>query len=459
MNEAELELLRPHDPGYDDARRIHNGLIDKRPAVIARCRTTADVVAAVACARRDDLEISVRGGGHNVAGKALTAGGLMIDLSPMKDVGVDPIARTARAQPGLTWGEFNTATAAHGLATTGGVVSTTGISGLTLGGGFGWLQGKYGLSVDNLLAAEVVTAEGDVLNASEDDNDDLFWAIRGGGGNFGVVTSLTYRLHPVTTVLGGPAAFPLAAADGVIDSYRRLTKEAPDELGVQCGLLTGPDAATKVAAVVVCHCGEADQAEAEIRSVRELGTPLLDGIGRKTYVEQNRQIDANFPPGALNYWKSAFLTDLSDAAARVLAERFEQCPSPMTACVLESMSGAASRVAPTATAFPHRQPGHNLLILSQWADPADTEPNIAWTRETFEALQPHIADRRYVNYLSADDAGYTRDAYGPNYERLVELKRRYDPDNVFHLNQNIDPSLHGSAFAVSEGGTRGGTSR
>lgn len=445
MSEADLELLRPNDPGYDDARRIHNGLIDKRPAMIARCRTTADVVAAVARARHDDLEISVRGGGHNVAGKAVTAGGLMIDLSPMKEIGVDPRARTARAQPGLTWGDFNIATAAHGLATTGGIVSTTGISGLTLGGGFGWLQGKYGLSVDNLLAAEVVTAEGDVLDASEDDYADLFWATRGGGGNFGVVTSFTYRLHPVTTVLGGPAVFPLAAGEAVIDAYRRLAKEAPDELGVQCGLLTGPDASTKVAAAVVCHCGDLDRAEADIRTVRELGTPLLDGIGPKTYVEQNSGIDASFPPGALNYWKSAFLTDLSDAAAGVLVERFEQCPSPMSACVLESMGGAATRVAATATAFPHREPGHNLLILSQWADPADTEPNIAWTRETFEALQPHIADRRYVNYLSADDAGYTRDAYGPNYDRLVELKRRYDPHNVFHLNQNIDPSPSGSA--------------
>lgn len=439
MSEHDFELLRPDDAGYDDARRVHNGLIDERPAVIARCRTTVDVVAAVTRARKDALEISVRGGGHNVAGRAVTAGGLMIDLSPMKEIGVDPRARTARAQPGLTWGEFNIATAVHGLATTGGIVSTTGISGLTLGGGYGWLQGKYGLSVDNLLAAEVVTAEGRVLQASEDDNADLFWALRGGGGNFGVVTSFTFRLHPVTTVLGGPAVFPLTAAGGVIDVYRRLAKEAPDELGVQCGLLSGPDASTKVAAIVVCHCGALDQAEADIRSVRELGAPLLDGIGPWSYVDQNRRIDDSFPPGALNYWKSAFFSDLSDAAADVLIKRFEQCPSPMSACVLESMGGAASRVASTATAYPHREPGTNLLILSQWADPADTEPNIAWTRETFAALQPHMANRRYVNYLSADDAGYSRDAYGTNYDRLVELKRRYDPDNIFHLNQNIDP--------------------
>jgi FAD/FMN-containing dehydrogenase len=438
VSEHDLEILRPDDAGYDDARRIHNGLIDNRPALIARCRTTAEVVAAVVRARNDALEISVRGGGHNVAGRAVTAGGLMIDLSPMKEIVVDPRARTARAQPGLTWGEFNVATAAHGLATTGGIVSTTGISGLTLGGGYGWLQGKYGLAVDNLLSAEVVTAEGHVLDASEEDNADLFWALRGGGGNFGVVTSFTYRLHPVTSVLGGPAVFPLAAADRVIDAYRRLANEAPDELGVQCGLLTGPES-TKVAAIVVCHCGDLDQAEADIRAVRELGPPLLDDIAARSYVELNSRIDDSFPPGALNYWKSAFFTELSDAAAHVLIERFEQCPSPMTACVLESMGGAASRVASTATAYPHREPGHNLLILSQWTDPADTEPNIAWTRETFESLQPHMANRRYVNYLSADDAGYSRDAYGANYDRLVELKRRYDPENVFRLNQNIDP--------------------
>jgi FAD/FMN-containing dehydrogenase len=441
MSDHDLEILRANDAGYDEARRIHNGLMDKRPALIARCRTAADVAAAVARAREDALEISVRGGGHNVAGKAVTEGGVMIDLSPMKQIVVDPGARTARAQPGLTWGEFNIATATHGLATTGGIVSTTGISGLTLGGGYGWLQGKYGLSVDNLLAAEVVTADGDVLDASEHDNADLFWALRGGGGNFGVVTSFTYRLHPVTTVLGGSLVFPLSGADAVIDAYRRLTREAPDELGVQCGLLSGPDASSKVVAIVVCHCGDLDQAEADIQSVRQLGTPLLDAIGPRSYVDQNRQIDQNFPPGALNYWKSAFLTDLSDDAAHVLIDQFEQCPSPMTFCVLESMGGAASRVASAATAYPHREPGHNLLLLSQWADPADTEPNIAWTRETFEALRPHMADRRYVNYLSADDAGYTRDAYGSNYERLVELKRRYDPDNIFHLNQNIDPSV------------------
>src|SRR4051794_38670228 len=289
MTDHDLHMLRPGDAGYDDARTIHNGLIDKHPSLIARCRTSADVAAAVARSRREELELSVRGGGHNVAGKAVTEGGLMIDLSSMKEIEVDPTTRTARAQPGLTWDEFNIATAAHGLATTGGVVSTTGIAGLTLGGGFGWLQGKHGLAVDNLVAAEVVSSDGEILQASEVENGDLFWALRGGGGNFGVVTSFTFRLHPVSTVLGGLAAFPLATADAVIDVFRRVTKEAPDELGVQCGFVTGPDASTKLVALPLCHSGKLDQAEADIRPVRELGTPLLDAIEPKSYVEQNRQ--------------------------------------------------------------------------------------------------------------------------------------------------------------------------
>src|SRR3954464_13463503 len=267
MSDHDLHMLRPGDAGYDDARTIHNGLIDKHPSLIARCRTSADVAAAVARSRREELELSVRGGGHNVAGKAVSEGGLMIDLSPMKGIEVDPATRTARAQPGLTWDEFNVATAPHGLATTGGVVSTTGIAGLTLGGGFGWLQGKYGLAVDNLLAAEVVTADGDVLEASEEENTDLFWALRGGGGNFGVVTSFTFRMHPVSTVPGGLAAYPLSAADGVVDVFRRTTKEGPDELGVQCGFVTGPDAFTKLVALPLCHCGDVDEAEADIRLV------------------------------------------------------------------------------------------------------------------------------------------------------------------------------------------------
>ena len=434
-----LEVLRPSDASYDEIRRIHNGLIDKRPSLIARCRTTTDVAAAVDLGRSEDLEISVRGGGHNVAGTALTDGGLMIDLSAMKGVAVDGTARIAHAEPGVTWDGFNLATAAHGLATTGGVVSTTGIAGLTLGGGYGWLQGKYGLAIDNLTSVEVVTANGSVVRASEEVNVDLFWALRGGGGNFGVATSFTFRLHPVSTVFGGLIGYPVGAAEEVLDAYRRVTKGAPDELTVQCGLSTAPDGSTRMVAVPLCHCGELAQAETDVRPLRELGTPLLDELGPLPYVEQNRLSDEMLPRGALNYWKSAFFRELSDAAIATLLECFEQVPSAMTLCVIEAMGGAAARVAPTATAYPHREPGYSLLILAQWSEPADTPDNIAWARDTFEALRPHMADRRYMNYMSADDGGYVHDAYGPNYERLVEIKQVYDPDNLFHLNQNIPP--------------------
>jgi FAD/FMN-containing dehydrogenase len=435
-------LIQPGDDGYEDARRVHNGLIDKRPALIARCLTTADVVDAVNLAREQGLEIAVRGGGHNVAGKAVTDGGVMIDLAPMKGIHVDPQTRTVRAQPGVTWREFNRSAAIHGLATTGGVVSTTGIAGLTLGGGLGYLMGRYGLTSDNLLSAEVVTADGRVLVASADENEDLFWALRGGGGNFGAVTSFQYRAHPVATVLGGLLVHPLSTAPAVLDFYRQFTAAAPDELGVGCGLVHAPDGSgAKFVALPLCHAAEdLQQAETDLKALREFGPPDMDAIQPMPYPAVNTMLDDAFPRGALNYWKSAFLTELSDAAVRIIVDAFEQAPSTMTCIILDHLHGEATRVDPTATAFPHRQPGYSLLLLTQWADPADTRANIAWTRETFEALGPYMADRRYMNYMSADDGGFVRQAYGPNYDRLVEVKRRYDPDNLFHLNQNIDPA-------------------
>jgi hypothetical protein len=435
------DLLEPDAPGYDDARRVHNGLIDKHPAVVARCSNTADVRDAVNFGRDASLEIAVRGGGHNVAGLATTDGGLMIDLAPMRGIHVDPSQRRARAQAGVTWNEYNRATAVHGLATTGGVVSSTGIAGLTLGGGLGWLMGKYGMAVDNLESAEVVLADGSVVTASENDDPDLFWAIRGGGGNFGVVTSFEYRTSPVDTIYGGIAAHPLAAAGDVFDFYRQFTKSLPDELTAFAGLVHAPDGSgMKIVATPVCHCGDMKQAEADVQPIREFGPPALDLIGPMPYPVINTLLDPAFPKGALNYWKSAFFTELSDAAVRTMVDAFEAAPSTMSGMVVEHFHGEVTRIDPTATAFPHRQPGYNLALIGEWLDPADTGANVQWVRETFAALEPYMAPQVYVNYLSDDDGGRTRNAYGPNYARLVELKRRYDPDNRFRLNQNIDPA-------------------
>ncbi|MCA1823182.1 MAG: FAD-binding oxidoreductase [Mycobacteriales bacterium] len=434
-------LLQPSDDGYDDARRIHNGMIDKRPGLIARCSSTADVVEAVGIGRRAGVEVAVRGGGHNVAGKAVTDGGLMIDLAPMRAVDVDPTSRTVRAEAGVTWGELNDAAAMHGLATTGGQVSTTGVAGLTLGGGLGYLMGKHGLAADNLISAEVVTAAGDVLTASEADNEELFWAIRGGGGNFGVVTAFTFRVHPLTTVLGGILAHPLAAGAEAFDAFRKFTAEASDDVGIACGLVHAPDGSgQKIAAMPLCHAADDEQrAAAELKPLRAFGPPVLDVVDTMPYPVVNTLLDGGFPKGALSYWKSAFLTELSDELISTLVNAYTQVPSPMSALIVEHLHGAATRVDPTATAYPHRQAGYNVLVIAQWADPADTQANIGWARTTFDSLRPYLTDRRYMNYMSADDAGFVREAYGANYDRLVAAKRMYDPGNLFRLNQNIAP--------------------
>jgi FAD/FMN-containing dehydrogenase len=436
------EVLAPDDPGYDAARTIHNGLIDKRPAVIARCRDTADVVDAVNAAGDLGLEVSVRGGGHNVAGKALTEGGLMIDLSPMKGIHVDPVRRTVRAQGGVTVRELDRTTGLFGLATPSGVVSSTGIAGLTLGGGLGWLMSRYGLAIDNLVSAEVVLASGRVATASEEADPDLFWAIRGGGGNFGVVTSFELRTHPVPSVLSGPVLHTVDAASELLSFYREFSADLPDELGTQAAFLHAPDGSgAKLCAVAICHCGQDhERSEADVRPLRAFGSPVADMVQRVPYPAANTGVDWLFNPGTLNYWKSAFFSELSDGAIAVLQDAFERAPTMLCALVIEDFHGAVTRVEPTATAYPHRERGHNLLLISQWTDPADTDRGIAWARTTFEALRPHLAERSYTNYLPADDHDRVRQAYGVNYDRLVHLKRRYDPNNVFHLSQNIDPS-------------------
>ena len=435
------QVLAASDAGYDDIRQVHNGLIDKRPELIARCQNTADVADAVRLGRDQGLEISVRGGGHNVAGRAVSEGGLMIDLQAMKGIHVDPIRHTVRAQGGLTWGEYNRATHAYGLATTGGVVSTTGIAGLTLGGGIGWLMGKYGMAIDNLRSVEIVMADGEIRTASAEVEPDLYWAVRGGGGNFGVTSSYEYDAHPLSTVFGGIIAFDLPDAPKVFDFYRDFTSSSPDELVSFCGLVHAPDGSGhKIAALPICHCGVPSEAERAAERLRTAATPLVDLLGPMPYPVVNTLLDGGFPKGARNYWKSAFFKELSDEAVGIMREAFEKAPSIMSGLVVEHFHGLVTRIPATATAYPHRQPGYNLVLAAEWLDPADDEANIRWARETFTALAPHMADAAYVNYLDTDDLDRVRVAYGPNWERLVSLKRRYDPDNVFRLNQNIDPA-------------------
>jgi FAD/FMN-containing dehydrogenase len=437
------QLLQPGDAGYEEARRVHNGLVDKRPALIARCRGVADVVDAVKLGRELGLEVAVRGGGHNVAGRATVDNGLMIDLALMKGIHVDPNPKTVRAQGGVTWGELNRETQLHGLAVTGGVVSTTGIAGLTLGGGLGWLMSKYGLALDNLLRVGLVTAAGDVLQPSRDEHPDLFWALRGGGGNFGVATSFEYRLHPVgPTVTGGVIAHPIDNARDVLKFFRNRTASLPDEHTLFGGLIHAPDGSgTKLAGMVTCHCGSPAAGEEAMRPLKDFGSPVLDAVGPMPYSQLNAMLDAGYPRGAFNYWKSNFLAGLSDDAIDTMVESFAQCPSPMCQLIIEHFHGAATRVGIGDTAFPLRDDGYNFLVISQWAEPATTDRCIAWARQTYTDMAPFFSSARYVNYLDEDDVGDpVAAAYGPNYRRLQQLKAKYDPNNFFHMNQNIRPS-------------------
>ncbi|HSB38685.1 MAG TPA: FAD-binding oxidoreductase [Gaiellaceae bacterium] len=434
-------VLGPTAAGYDAARAVHNGLVDRKPALIVRCRTTNDVVEALAFARRAGLEVSIRGGGHNVAGRAVTDGGVMIDLAEMKGITVDPEQATVTAQGGVLWGELNDAAAEHGLAVTGGAVSTTGVAGYTLGGGLGWLMARYGLAADNLLAVELVTAEEDVLRVDAGSHPDLFWALRGGGGNFGVATSFTFRLHPLRSVVGGLIAHPIEAASELLRFYREAVADASDGLTVFAALVHAPDGSgAQLAALVVCHTGDHDEAARELEPFETWGSPLLVDVGEMPYPAMNTLLDAGFPAGSLNYWLSSFTRGLPGELIDTAVERFATVPSPMTGILFEHFHGAVTRVGVTDTAVPHREKGWNLVIPSVWTAPADSEANIAWSRDTFAALKPHLASGRWLNYLGDDQAdGAIRAAYGPNYDRLREVKRRYDPDNVFHLNHNIVP--------------------
>ncbi|XYH92706.1 FAD-binding oxidoreductase [Sorangium sp. So ce1128] len=433
------EVLFPSDAGYDSARRVFNAMIDKRPRLIARCAEPADIVRCVRFAREHALPASVRGGGHSVAGKAVCDAGMMIDLSQMKAIRVDPTERTARAEPGLLLGEFDEGTQAFGFATTMGIMSTTGIAGLTLGGGIGWLNGKHGLACDNLLSAEVVTANGDLVVASSSENPDLFWGMRGGGGNFGIVTSFEYRVHPVGQVLAGMLLYPLAKAKRVLRFFDDFSSACPDEFSTTAVLMTGEDGQPALA-VLVCYCGPLADGEAALRPLRSFAKPTADLISPTSYVEFQRLLDPAFPPGMQHYWKSGFMRRLSDTAIDILVEHTSTMPSPLSSLSLQQMHGVAGRLGVTDTAFAHRQDQYDFVITSTWKDPAETDTNVRWTRELYKTIRPFLEGGVYVNNLGAEDDDVVRAAYGPNYNRLMDVKRKYDPTNFFCMNHNILPN-------------------
>ena len=442
-------VIRPHDPEYDAARKVYNGMIDRRPRFIVRCRDTADVVAAVNFARDHDLPLAVRGGGHNVAGFGTCDDGLVIDLSPMKGTWVDAGARRARVQGGCTWGDVDHATHVFGLATPGGLISTTGVAGLTLGGGIGHLSRKYGLACDNLLSAQVVTADGRILTAGPDENADLFWGLRGGGGNFGVVTSFEFRLHPVSTVLGGPIFYALEQRTDALRFYRDFMATAPEELGAFFTFLKVPPGPPfpahlhnrTVCGVVCCYAGSLEEGEDAVRPLLEFGPPLFEHVGRMPYPFLQGAFDPVVPPGLHHYWKADFMPDLNEDAIAAHAEFGPQIPSVESVLHIYPTDGAVQRVAAQETAYSHREAKFVHIIAATSPDPADMPGGKAWTRAYWQALHPHSSGGAYVNFLMDEGDDPVRAAYGENYARLVELKNKYDPTNLFRRNQNIPPTV------------------
>lgn len=434
------QLLGPGDDGYEAARKIHNGMIDRRPAMIARCAGVADVIRAVQFARESELLVSVRSGGHGIAGFAVCEGGMMIDLSQMKSVRVDPTARSAHAQGGATWGDFDDESLAFGLATTGGVARPTGIAGLTVAGGHGYLVRRFGLACDNLLSVDVVTADGRMLKASATENADLFWAVRGGGGNFGIITSFEYRLHPIGPVLGGLLFCPLTKAAGFLRLYDDLMAAAPDELGGATVLGTLPDG-TKAAVCIPGWSGPIDEGERLLRPLRTYGPPIADQIGPMPYAALQGIVEKFNPRGMRNYWKTHYMNDLSNEAIRTLVDYYESVPSPLSHAVVYAIGGgAASRVGDDETAVAYRNMRYALVLISMWEHPSDDERNIRWLRDYWEVMKPFAAGGFYINYETDAEADRVKAAYGAKkYERLAMLKKKYDPTNLLHFNQNIKP--------------------
>ncbi len=443
-------LLAPDSPGYDEARAVWNAMIDRRPALIARCAGAADVVQAVRFARAHDLLVSVRGGGHNIAGSAVSEGGLMISLAGMRGVRVDPAARTAAVEGGATLGDVDHDTQVFGLATPLGINSTTGLGGLTLGGGFGWLSRAYGLTVDNLLSADVVTADGELVRASGTENADLFWAIRGGGGNFGIVTRFELRLHPVgPMILSGLVVHPLDAAADVLRYHRDFMARAPEEASCWFVMRQAPPLpflapewhGREILALAMCYAGPIEDGELALEPLRTYGSPIADVVAPHPYAAWQQILDPLLTPGQRNYWKSQDFRELSDGLIETLVEAARHIPDPQTEIAMAVLGGAVGRVEAQATAYAHRDAELVMNVHGRWADPARDEACIGWARELFQAVAPFSTGGAYVNFMTQEEAERVRAAYGVNYDRLAELKTRFDPANVFRSNQNIRPAV------------------
>jgi FAD/FMN-containing dehydrogenase len=459
LDEAAVAALRgelrgaaivPGDEEYDAARAVWNGMIERQPSLIARCRGVADVRAALRFAGENRLVVAVRGGGHNIAGNAVCDGGLVIDLSLMRSVRIDPARRTARVEPGCTLADFDREAQAFGLATPLGINSTTGVAGLTLGGGFGWLSRGLGLTIDHLLSADVVLADGELVTASATAHPELFWALRGGGGNFGVVTSFEFALHPVgPTVLAGLVVHPIDAAHRVLRFYRDFMASAPEELSCWFVLRQAPPLPAippewhgrEILALAMCYNGDPVRGEDIARPLREFGTPIADMVGPAPYAGWQQVLDPLLTPGARNYWKSHDFRDLPEELIDVLVDYGRMLPDPQSEIAMALLGGAVSRVAPDATAYRHRDAQFVMNVHGRWADPAKDAACIAWARELFGAAAPYATGGVYVNFLTQDESARVPAAYGANYDRLVEVKNRYDPGNVFRVNQNVAPRV------------------
>jgi FAD/FMN-containing dehydrogenase len=443
-------VLAPGESGFDAARTIWNAMIDRRPALIIRAAGAADVIQAVTLARTHGLVIAIKGGGHNIAGNAVCDGGLMLDLSAMKSVRIDPKARTARVEPGVTLGDLDREAQAFGLATPVGINSITGIAGLTLGGGIGWIGRRYGLTVDNLLAADVVTADGKLLHASATENPGLFWAIRGGGGNFGVVTSFEYRLHPVgPQVLAGLIVFPQSQARTLLQQYRKISAAAPRDLTIWVVMRKAPPLpflppevhGTDILVFAVCYCGDLAKGKKAVAPLRALGKPLADIVGPVPYTGWQTAFDPLLTPGARNYWKSHDFLKLSDPLLDVLVDYARRVPSPETEVVIAQLGGAINKVPVAGTPYPHRNIEYLVNVHTRWTHASQDQQCIAWARELFDAMTPHATGGVYVNFMPEDETQRVKaGAYARNYRRLATLKAKYDPKNLFRMNQNIKPA-------------------